>query len=332
MAASPASRSLTTAGVYGRRGGPAYVQMRTPAAQRRGRRPLPRRLAFTGVDRRTFLRYGTAGVLLPGAVAGALAGRSLALIRHRSPAVRRFAVPLPVPPVLRPTSTAGGVDEYDVTQRAADASILPGRPTRIWGYDGIFPGPTIEARRGRPVVVRHRNELPVPTVVHLHGGVVPPEHDGFPTDLLLPAGTHAAPGHHGGRIAHGVRAYRYPNDQPAATLWYHDHRMDFTGPQVYRGLAGLYLVRDDVEDGLPLPRGDREVPLVIADRFLHEDGSLFYPSLDPTLPATGCASSTRPTPAPTSCGWIRRRRAVAGWCRSAATPACSPRRYRSTRC
>ncbi len=46
--------------------------------------------------------------------------------------------------------------------------------------------------------------------------------------------------------------HEYPLDQPAATLWYHDHRMDFTAPQVYRGLAGMFLVRDGVEDALPL--------------------------------------------------------------------------------
>ena len=59
--------------------------------------------------------------------------------------------------------------------------------------------------------------------------------------------------------------------------------MDFTGPQVYKGLAGLYLLRDEVEDSLPLPGGEREVPLVICDRTFREDGSLFYPSIDPYL-------------------------------------------------
>src|SRR5690606_32814715 len=72
-------------------------------------------------------------------------------------------------------------------------------------------------------------------------------------------------------------------EQRAAMLWYHDHRMDFTGPQVYRGLAGLYIIRDEVEDALPLPRGEREIPLVITDRLFAEDGSLVYPSRDPSL-------------------------------------------------
>jgi spore coat protein A len=96
---------------------------------------------------------------------------------------------------------------------------------------------------------------------------------------------HQAGGHPGGNVASGQRDYVYPHQQRAATLWYHDHRMDFTGPQVYRGLAGFHLVRDDEEDSLPLPRGDRDIPLMIVDRAFEEDGSFRYPALDPTLHA-----------------------------------------------
>src|SRR5690606_36690922 len=75
----------------------------------------------------------------------------------------------------------------------------------------------------------------------------------------------------------------YPMDQRAATLWYHDHRADFTGPRVYRGLAGFHLIHDDEEESLPLPTGDRDIPLMIADRSFTESGEFAYPSLDPTL-------------------------------------------------
>ena len=51
------------------------------------------------------------------------------------------------------------------------------------------------------------------------------------------------------------RAYTYPMEQRAATLWYHDPRMGFTGPNVWHGLAGFHLVHDDEEEALPLPRG-----------------------------------------------------------------------------
>jgi spore coat protein A, manganese oxidase len=200
-----------------------------------------------------------------------------------------FTSRLTIPPVLSPASSDGLTDYHSITQRRATAQILPGVSTEIWGYEGLFPGPTIATRRGRRTVVRHRNELPVPTVVHLHGALTPADHDGYPTDLLLPdsgpLSTHANPDQHEamGRHSHGSRDYIYPLDQPAATLWYHDHRMDFTGPQVYRGLAGFHLHTDDHEDNLPLPRGDHDLPLMICDRSFTADGSFAYPSLDPNL-------------------------------------------------
>ncbi|MFC3997697.1 multicopper oxidase family protein [Nocardiopsis sediminis] len=213
------------------------------------------------------------------------------LLESAAPLPEPFGVALPIPPVLEPVSTDGGTDHYEITQRAAEIEILPGLRTEVWGYNGIFPGPTIVSRSNRPVAVTHRNELPVPVVVHLHGGKTPPEHDGYPTDMILPAGGPAPSGHesHGGQsvplgdTSDGTRVYEFPLEQPAATLWYHDHRMDFTGPQVYRGLAGFHIVHDDVEDALPLPTGDRDVPLMICDRAFEEDGAFAYPSLDPGL-------------------------------------------------
>jgi spore coat protein A len=209
------------------------------------------------------------------------------LLTSSVPLPTPFQVPLPIPAVLAPVARDADADRYEIVQRQAVAEILPGLRTPIWGYQGTFPGPTIESRAGRTAIVRHRNELPVPTVVHLHGGRTPPEHDGYTTDLVLPAhGTHPPRGHWhdpAATITRGVRDYVYPLRQKAATLWYHDHRMDFTGPAVYRGLAGFHLVRDDEEDALPLPRGERELPLMITDRAFAEDGSMHYPSLDRTL-------------------------------------------------
>ncbi|GAB2592848.1 multicopper oxidase family protein [Streptomyces capparidis] len=249
------------------------------------------------LPRRTFLGLtGGAGVLLTAGLAGPRLVRGGGqgtgeLLRSKVPLPEPFRVPLPIPPVLRPRGT-GGADHYTITQREATAEILPGVRTPIWGYDGIFPGPTIESRRDRTAVVRHRNELPVPTVVHLHGGRTPADSDGYPTDLVMPVSGwdagHAGHGMHDARarVAHGSRDYVFPLRQRAATLWYHDHRMDFTGPAVYRGLAGFHLVRDDEEAALDLPAGDRELPLMIADRAFDEHGAFAYPSLDPTLRTT----------------------------------------------
>lgn len=209
-------------------------------------------------------------------------------LRSAVPLPPPFQAPLPIPPVLKPAGGSG--DRYEITQREVSAEILPGVTTPLWTYDGIFPGPTIESRRGRPITVSHRNELPVPTVVHLHGGRTPAAADGYPTDLVLPEGwqEHSMHGGHGMHDPRAVvsrltRDYTFPLEQRPTLLWYHDHRMDFTAPAIWRGLAGLHIVRDDAEEALGLPSGPRELPLMIADRAFAADGGLAYPALDPTL-------------------------------------------------
>ncbi|MQM26268.1 multicopper oxidase domain-containing protein [Glycomyces sp. NEAU-7082] len=245
-----------------------------------------------------------------GAAIGAAAAGGLALsaawarrpaetgaeLRSEVPLPQAFSVPLPIPPVLAPVASTADGDRYELVQREVDAEILPGFATRLWTYDGVFPGPTIESRRGRHTTVLHRNELPVPTVVHLHGGRTPAASDGYPTDLVLPDGWNGHGGHSmaddRAAVANLQREYGFPLDQRAAMLWYHDHRMDFTAPAIWRGLAGIHFVRDDVEDALGLPAGDRELPLMIADRAFDADGQLAYPSVDPTL--TGEHGVTEP--------------------------------------
>lgn len=83
-----------------------------------------------------------------------------------------------------------------------------------------------------------------------------------------------------------AKDYVYPLAQRAATLWYHDHRMDFSGPQVWRGLAGFFLVTDAEDEALPLPSGERDVPLMICDRAFEAGGEFRYPALDPALIGT----------------------------------------------
>ncbi|MTD16610.1 multicopper oxidase domain-containing protein [Nakamurella sp. YIM 132087] len=227
------------------------------------------------VSRRQFL--GAAGAAL---AAGAVAGLPFlplgpqtstgTLLRSDLPLPPRFTLPLTVPPEAR-LLTDGPTDVCDLRVRSAPASILPGVTTRITGYDGLFPGPTIRTRRGRPLRLRLHNDDDRPTVLHLHGGRTPPDSDGYPTDLVRP-GT--------------VRSYDFPLRQRAAGLWYHDHTMDFTGPQVYRGLAGHVLHTDDEEGDLGLPAGEQELPLLLCDRAFDADGQLKYParSSDPAVP------------------------------------------------
>lgn len=213
------------------------------------------------------------------------------LLPSRLPLPSPFRVRLPIPPVLTPVRHPDypDADFHEVTERVASVAIVPGTRTEIWGTNGMFPGPTIVSRSGRRTVVRRHNTLPVPTVNHLHGGHVPSASDGFPTDLVYPAGMPEMQGMQAdphATISFGHRDYDYPMTQRAATLWYHDHRMGFTAPDNWHGLAGFHLIRDDEEESLPLPRGARDVPLMIADRSFDADGSFRYPAVDPTLMRT----------------------------------------------
>ena len=102
----------------------------------------------------------------------------------------------------------------------------------------------------------------VRSVIHLHGGHVASSSDGNPEDWITP-----------GHTQHTV----YPNNQPAATLWYHDHSMGITRLNAIMGLAGLYLIRDPDEDRLRLPSGPYDIPLVLQDRIFDAHGQLAYP-------------------------------------------------------
>jgi spore coat protein A, manganese oxidase len=172
-----------------------------------------------------------------------------------------FRRDLPRIPVLRPVRRTRTQDIYEITMREATAEILPGFQTPIYGYNGIYPGPTIRARTGREVVVRQRNALGFEANVHLHGGHVPAAHDGHPMDLIAPGGSFE---------------YHYPNEQDAASLWYHDHAHGRTSRTLYRGLLAMYVLEDELERMLDLPRGEYDVPIVIADHAFNRDGSFRY--------------------------------------------------------
>lgn len=248
------------------------------------------------MNRRGFLGLGAAVVgaaamspLLIGLLEPGEPGR---LLHSQAPLPPKFRTRLPIVARLAPTRTDATTDYYDISQQVAQLSILPGLATAAWTYGGTFPGPTIVSRSGRRTSVSHTNGLPEPTVVHLHGGHTPAASDGYPIDLVLPASGAMPAGHQmpsgmdgmdgmGSMMRDavvGTRAYAYPMDQRAATLWYHDHRMGSTGPNVWRGLAGFHLVHDDEEDALPLPSGKRDIPLMITDRSFAADGSFRYPS------------------------------------------------------
>jgi spore coat protein A, manganese oxidase len=200
---------------------------------------------------------------------GAVAGAGLALPAQRiasmlsdsPPTMLPFSVQLPIPPVLRPVASTPTADHYAMRITMATARIFPGLDTSVLTFNGSFPGPTIRARQGRAAVVRVTNHTEGPSAVHLHGANVAQDSDGHPLDVIAPGGS---------------RTYHYPNIQPAATLWYHDHAHHREAEQIYRGLAGLYLIDDPRAERLGLPAGPYDIPLFIRDAHFDEHGQLLW--------------------------------------------------------
>ena len=131
--------------------------------------PITRRQFISGLA----VGGAAAGIGIPFALGIAGSTSTGLALPSRVPLPEPFTRRLRIPPVLAPVRSDGDGDHYGITQRVVPAEILPGLSTTIWGYNGIFPGPTIESRSGRTISVTHINELPVPTVVHLHGGANP---------------------------------------------------------------------------------------------------------------------------------------------------------------
>jgi FtsP/CotA-like multicopper oxidase with cupredoxin domain len=200
-----------------------------------------------------------------------------------------FREPLPIPRELTDS-------RLHIPIREADVQILPGDPTRMWTYGGTFPGPTIRRPAGQRTEVTFRHELPRHVgelSVHLHGGHNRTQFDGQPGGLTkaqptsfycdIPDGLSARDSGNDLLIRPG-ESKRYVYDlveegrpERAAFQWYHDHRLDRTSRHSWHGLAGMFIVEDDFDASLPLPRGERDLPLMIADRTLDRHNQLTDP-------------------------------------------------------
>lgn len=195
---------------------------------------------------------------------------------------------------------------YQLIEEEVLVQLHPELPlTPVWRYRDVnappdspfVTGPTFVVTHGDPQVVRQMNRLPADhvgfgmpdTTVHLHGGHVLPLFDGFPMNVPaeLPVPVVFSPGQDFDYVyAHqdvGFAEGAPDPDERASMLWYHDHLMDFTGPNVYRGLAGVYIVFDELDTGdettglgLPGPVGVFDIPLVLQDKLIAPDGSLIF--------------------------------------------------------
>jgi FtsP/CotA-like multicopper oxidase with cupredoxin domain len=143
----------------------------------------------------------------------------------------------------------------------ATIAVWPYQPTTLQTYGGVYPSPILRARLGETVDVTLDNQLTEPTNIHWHGLTVPADMDGHPMDVIAPGASFR---------------YTFPVLDRAGTYWYHPHPDMITASQVYRGMAGFFLVGDPEEDALGLPDGEFDVPLLLQDRRYVPDGSFTY--------------------------------------------------------
>ena len=211
------------------------------------------------INRRQFLQITGAGT------AGFLAGGIPALVNSDG---------------ARAASNPEGkfIPDMEIALKATSSEIpiLPGNPTSVWSYraqllkgdpasliqlERTYLGPIIRARTGQKVRIRFTNDIADETIVHWHGLHVPADMDGHPR-FVIPKGE--------------SYIYEFEVRNRAGTYWYHPHPHGITGPQVYGGLAGLFLVSDDVEKAAGLPTGKYDIPLVIQDRAFDNRNQLIY--------------------------------------------------------
>ena len=174
-------------------------------------------------------------------------------------AVTPLTVGQPLTDLVRLANTSTTPNEFVATlvaQRASKA-MLSGTSTEFWTYSSMVPGPLIDVFEGDTVRIRLENQLSQETTVHWHGLPVPPSQDGNPMDPVAPGAS---------------RLYEFTLPVGSAgTYWYHPHPHELTAEQVFRGMAGLLIVRSRTD---PVPAAIEEKLLVISDLRLAADGTI----------------------------------------------------------
>ncbi|MGI9536093.1 MAG: multicopper oxidase family protein [Desulfocapsaceae bacterium] len=178
-------------------------------------------------------------------------------------AERPFSARLHIPPLLERAGSSGDSSPFSLVVQKEQHQFFSSGPTETLGYNGSFLGPTIRVRNGENVRIHVENSIDQITTVHWHGLHVPARWDGGPHQVIKPG---------------EIWKPEFTINQQAATLWYHPHAMGLTGEHVYRGLAGLFIIEDQISDDLALPRtyGIDDIPLVIQDRRFYDDRSFAY--------------------------------------------------------
>ncbi len=226
------------------------------------------------ISRRKFLGIGGAG----------LAAVALAALPIPTPSTGLDDGPTPTTPPQRTPTTAPATNgsasaadaEIALTASPATFPIFTGQPTQVWTLQGellegdpsalqalpdSYLGPIFRVNKGQRLRVHFTSDIPQETIIHWHGLHVPAQMDGHPRYAINQG-----------------ESYQYDFEvlNRAGTYWYHPHPHGITGPQVYAGMAGFFLVSDEEEQAAGLPSGEFDIPLVIQDRVFNSNNQLVY--------------------------------------------------------
>src|SRR6266849_697761 len=174
------------------------------------------------------------------------------------PVTIRTGQPLRALPKLVNQSKTPGVFEASLTAAPARLDVGAGQQTEFWAYNGMIPGPLIEASAGDRVRILFENRIPGQvSTIHWHGVPVPAEQDGNPLNPVASGSSH-------------VYECILPADS-AGSYWYHPHPYMLSAEQVYRGLAGALIVNPKSD---PLPGDIQHVMAFITDLRLSATGAI----------------------------------------------------------
>jgi FtsP/CotA-like multicopper oxidase with cupredoxin domain len=230
------------------------------------------------LTRRTFIQLAGAGAAT--AVLSACAPKTTTPIASSTGADTLAATEIPQANLPAPTAVANPdfIPDVEIALTAVQdtAVIFPNVTTNVWRIKGellkgdanalqtipdSYLGPILRLKKGQKVRINFTNQLDEESIIHWHGLHVPPEMDGHPQYVIGKGKTYV---------------YEFEVRNRAGTYWYHPHPHGRTGPQVYQGMAGFFLVSDNEEAAVNLPEGEYDIPLVLQDRRFDGDGQLVY--------------------------------------------------------
>ena len=177
---------------------------------------------------------------------------------NSNPPILPEGAPLRDLPRLANRSVETGRFEATLTAGPGTMQFAKGLDTPILSYNGESPGPLIEATEGDRVKILFSNRIrDEESTLHWHGMPVPADQDGNPMDPVA---------------AGADRTYAFDLPEGSAgSYWYHPHPHGKTAQQVYRGLAGAFVVKPKVD---PVPAEYGDTVLFFTDLRLAADGSM----------------------------------------------------------